>query len=130
MTDRAKMRVFWLTILCVFAVMVMALVNRCEEAKDTLAKPTEGGDAGASTAPEPEMWGGYPLSQFHIDHDRFLPATDPALIAAEAATFLEPTDDVLGLLLDGEARAYPVRMLSYHHVVNDVVREVPIAVTY
>lgn len=130
MTDRTKMGVFWATVFLVFAVMVMALVNRCEEAKDTLGRPTEGGDANTSTPPEIEMWAGYPRSQFHIDHDRFLPATDPELIAASDATFLQPTDDVLGLILEGEARAYPVRMLSYHHVVNDVVQEVPIAVTY
>jgi hypothetical protein len=36
----------------------------------------------------------------------------------------------LGALAPGNARAYPIRNISYHHIVNDVVSGVPIAVTY
>jgi hypothetical protein len=32
--------------------------------------------------------------------------------------------------MKNEARAYPVRSLSYHHIVNDVIGGVPIAATY
>jgi hypothetical protein len=32
--------------------------------------------------------------------------------------------------LGGESRAYPVRMMAYHHIVNDVVGGVPIVATY
>ena len=31
---------------------------------------------------------------------------------------------------NGEAAAYPVRQLAYHHIVQDVVGGVPIVVTY
>ena len=37
---------------------------------------------------------------------------------------------VLGLEWRGEARAYPVRMMRYHHIANDTVRGVPVLVTY
>ena len=44
--------------------------------------------------------------------------------------FLLPTDRVVGLEVDGEARAYPVRFMRWHEVVNDVVGGVPVLVTY
>lgn len=38
--------------------------------------------------------------------------------------------EVLGVEVEGESKAYPLRMLEYHQIVNDVVGGVPIAVTY
>lgn len=43
---------------------------------------------------------------------------------------LEDTDLVVGLLIGGISRAYPVRLLSLHEVVNDRVGENAIAVTW
>jgi hypothetical protein len=37
---------------------------------------------------------------------------------------------ILAVRLGGEARAYPISQMAYHHVLNDVVAGVPIAVTY
>ncbi len=36
----------------------------------------------------------------------------------------------MGLVIDGDARAYPLRMLTRHEIVNDVVGGVPVAVTF
>jgi hypothetical protein len=74
--------------------------------------------------------GPYPRSRFFIDRDRFEPATDPPSRPGRDADFLRPSDEVFGVLVGGRARAYPVTMLSYHHVVNDRVGEAAIAVTY
>ena len=74
--------------------------------------------------------GGLPASQFWIHRDYFLPATDRDTVTAEAATYLAPSEEVFGVVVKGEARAYPIRFLAYHHVVNDRVGDVPIAVTY
>jgi len=43
---------------------------------------------------------------------------------------LDPTEPVVALEIDGDARAYPVRALVWHEIVNDVVGGVPVAVTY
>ncbi len=44
---------------------------------------------------------------------------------------LGPNKDlVLGLEWMGEARAYPIRMLIYHHIVNDTVADRPLLITY
>ena len=37
---------------------------------------------------------------------------------------------ILAVRLGSDARAYPIREMAYHHVLNDVVGGVPVAVTY
>ena len=44
--------------------------------------------------------------------------------------FVEPQDVVLAVSLKGDAAAYPVRQLAYHHLVQDVVGGLPLVVTY
>jgi hypothetical protein len=50
--------------------------------------------------------------------------------SATRAKFLVPGDRVIGVRLGGEARAFPLRLLVWHEVVNDTLAGVPIAVTY
>ncbi|MFZ0789299.1 MAG: DUF3179 domain-containing protein, partial [Chromatiaceae bacterium] len=57
-----------------------------------------------------------------IDRPRFLPADE----APEVRT----GDRVLGLRLDGQARAYPIAILNWHEIVNDRFGDLPVAVTY
>ncbi len=73
---------------------------------------------------------GLPASRFLIDHDRFIASTDPRVVPAEDARWLEAGSEVFGVVLDGEARAYPIPMIAYHHVVNDRLAGIPVAVTY
>ncbi len=49
---------------------------------------------------------------------------------AQVEPLLHETDLVIGVERDGDARAYPVALLSYHEVVNDVVGGVPLAITW
>jgi hypothetical protein len=44
--------------------------------------------------------------------------------------FLVDSDRVIGVVVDGVARAYPLRILNWHEVVNDTVGGRPICVTY
>jgi small-conductance mechanosensitive channel len=60
----------------------------------------------------------------------FNPLSNSAYAAAGEASFVEADDMVLAVAVNGEAAAYPVRLLAYHHVVHDVVGGVPIVVTY
>jgi len=56
---------------------------------------------------------------------------DPRMIEASAETRLDPTEPVVVVRLEGELpRAYPVRYLTWHEIVNDVIGGVPIAVTF
>jgi hypothetical protein len=44
--------------------------------------------------------------------------------------FLVPSDLVIGVEAGGEARAYPLRLLVWHEVVNDTIGGTPVVVTY
>ena len=57
--------------------------------------------------------------------------SDPSFIAVTGETRLAPREPVIALELAGEApRAYPIRYLMWHEIVNDRVGAVPVAVTF
>lgn len=59
----------------------------------------------------------------------FHPYPAPAFADASTAQ-VEASDKVLAVRIGALARAYPIRIMGYHHIVNDMVGSVPIAVTY
>lgn len=85
---------------------------------------------GTPPAEDEPTLGGRPLSEYYLEHDRFLASIDPEVIPAAEATWLRPSDEVFGVVVDDHARAYPITMIAYNHVVNDVIEGIPIAVTY
>ena len=48
---------------------------------------------------------------------------DPLILPAADADYLEPDDRVLGVSINGEHRAYPLRILNLHEMANDVLAE-------
>jgi len=52
------------------------------------------------------------------------------LQVADNLEILDPAEPVVALEINGDARAYPVRVMVSHEIVNDVVGGVPIAITY
>ncbi|MCB0005034.1 MAG: DUF3179 domain-containing protein [Anaerolineales bacterium] len=60
-----------------------------------------------------------------------IPALDHALqIPAAEATYLEPGEPVFGIALNGEAHAYPLRIIDWHEMANDTVGGVPLSLAY
>ncbi|MBI5789941.1 MAG: DUF3179 domain-containing protein [Rhodocyclales bacterium] len=60
-----------------------------------------------------------------------IPAIDaPDFVSAGFAAFLRNDDEVLGLERGAKVRAYPLRILNWHEVVNDRIDGAPIVVTY
>ena len=60
-----------------------------------------------------------------------IPSIDkPKFVALDEAGHLKDAEPVIGLSLGGEMRAYPVQVLMWHEIVNDVIGGVPVAVTY
>ena len=59
---------------------------------------------------------------FHpVDEVRFETASQSKLDAGEM---------IMTVAFNSDARAYPISEMAYHHIVNDVVGGVPVAVTY
>lgn len=60
-----------------------------------------------------------------------IPSLDnPTFIAADQAGFLAPDDRVIGVYRNGLAKAYPIRILNWHEVVNDDFDGAATLVTY
>ena len=55
---------------------------------------------------------------------------DPAFEAVSEASWLEPVEPVLALEIAGDARAYPLRIMTWHELVNGTVGGVPVTVSY
>ena len=81
-------------------------------------------DLSQATVPVEEIHSGGPPK------DGIPALSKPRLIAAKAATYLAAGDRVIGVAMGNEARAYPIRILNYHEIVNDQLGRQAIAVTY
>ncbi len=55
---------------------------------------------------------------------------DPESVPADLARFMRDTDTVFGVSLGGERRAYPVKVLSWHELLNDTVGGQPITLSF
>jgi Protein of unknown function (DUF3179) len=69
------------------------------------------------------MWGGVPVDG--------IPSLDsPPTIPAARATYLAGDERVFGVALGDRARAYPLRFLDWHEMVNDELAGQPYALSY
>jgi hypothetical protein len=60
-----------------------------------------------------------------------IPAVDePVFQNVAAVDWLTPAEAVLAFELDGEARAHPIQVLTWHELVNDTVGDAPVTVSY
>ncbi len=83
--------------------------------------PAEG--APHTIRPEEIVWGGVRVNG--------IPSLDdPEVIEAHAARYLEHDEQVFGVFLNGEARAYPLRIMNWHEMTNDAVGDVPFSLAY
>jgi glucan phosphoethanolaminetransferase (alkaline phosphatase superfamily) len=69
------------------------------------------------------------LSHVNVYEKMFHPMGAPVFESVEA-TKLEGKEMVLAVKMGGAARAYPIRIIAYHHIANDTVGGVPIVATY
>jgi len=64
------------------------------------------------------------------EKDCFPSVDQPKFLTVEEGSRVWLDDDeVIGLVYDGVAKAYPLKMVDYHHIVNDMFGDEPIAVT-
>jgi len=97
-------------------------------------------DAFADEARWKGEWPDTDFSKTSIDFNEILsggppkdgiPAIDnPKFIKVSEATHLSETEPVIGVVVDGVAKAYPLQVLMWHEIVNDTIADVPITVTF
>ncbi|MFN2477418.1 MAG: DUF3179 domain-containing protein, partial [Chthoniobacterales bacterium] len=83
-----------------------------------------GFDISNATVPRNEILAGGP------PRDGIPSIDQPRFIIPGAADYLHEDDLVVSVQLEGTTRAYPLRILVWHEIVNDVIGTRPIAVTY
>jgi hypothetical protein len=60
-----------------------------------------------------------------------IPSLDnPAMIAADDAGYLLDGDLIFGVEIGGDVRAFPLRIMGWHEMMNDVIGGVPVALAY
>lgn len=60
-----------------------------------------------------------------------IPAIDrPRLLPADNVDFVSGADRILGLVMGNTARAYPVRILNWHEIVNDRIEGKAVVISY
>ena len=69
------------------------------------------------------------LSRMNVYELMFHPMGAPTFEAA-ASSKLDKNEMVIAVRVNGVPRAYPIRSISYHHIVNDTVGGIPIVATY
>ena len=69
------------------------------------------------------VWGG-------VRQDGIPPLRNPTMLAADDIGYLEDDHIVFGISVNGDARAYPKRILAWHEMFVDVVGGVPVAGVY
>jgi hypothetical protein len=83
-----------------------------------------GFDFSRHSIPVDEIRGGGPAK------DGIPSLTDPKFVQAAEARFLKDKDKVMGIEIEGEARAYPINILNWHEGVNDTIKNSAILVTW
>ena len=83
---------------------------------------------------------GFDLSDATIPRDELvpggpprdgIPAIDrPQFVKPSEVNFLRDEDRVLSVKIDNEVRAYPLRILNWHEIVNDQIGDQAVGVTY
>lgn len=72
---------------------------------------------------EEVVWGGVPMAG--------IPALDdPPTMPGSKARYLRGKEKVFGIVVNGEARAYPLRFLSWHEMLNDSLGGEPITLSF
>jgi len=60
-----------------------------------------------------------------------IPSIDePQMVSPTQVDFLEPDDRILGITHNGITKAYPVKILNWHEIVNDHFGDQPVVVSY
>lgn len=86
--------------------------------------PYNGFDLTQSLVPQSEIYSGGPSK------DGIPALLDPEFQAGLNADWLDNEDRVLGIFMHGVAKAYPLRILNWHEIVNDKIGDEYFVITY
>jgi len=117
----------WLAMTAALAITLAACGKSAPD--DSAEDPGGGSPTEAESTPDPlvdpdDIISGGPPP------DGIPPIDDPKFLAASDAGFLTDREPVLAVEIDGEAKAYPLQIMTWHEIVNDEIGGVSVSVTY
>ena len=135
MDNRRVLR--WGVVVAVALVAVYFVVDRPED-------ETTSTSASAATSSYPSNWRyEWPSTDFgkaSIDFEDIIsggppkdgipPIDNPKFKPVSEVSNLADTEPVIGLIVNGEKKAYPLQVLMWHEIVNDEIGGVPVSVTF
>ena len=104
---------------CVIFLLVLACLPLCVE-----ARKKNGFDVGNAAIPIREIKAGGP------PRDGIPALNNPSFVQSSQVDFLSEDDRIIGVRFKNTARAYPIRILNWHEIVNDRIDDQYFAVTY
>ena len=99
------------------------LYLRIDPEFDRFLRPEDLTRARAKIRAEEITWGG-------VVKDGIPSLDNPTLIPASKAGYLRDDDLVFGVAINGDVRAYPLRIMGWHEMFNEVIGGVPVALAY
>jgi len=123
-SDRAQPARVDLRLLACALALLAAFAGSADEPASPAEAPANGFDLSKRVVPREAIRSGGPA------RDAIRGVDAPEFARPEEAVWAPPPVPVIGLALAGEARAYPVHLMEYHQIVNDVVGGEAVAVTY
>ncbi len=105
-------------------VLIRLLLASMMVSNANAAEFSNGFDLSNSTLPVTEILHGGP------PRDGIPAISKPTMISAASADYLNPEDRIVGITRQGQSRAYPIRILNWHEIVNDEIDGERFAITY
>ena len=107
-----------------FAALMVDTLRRVDPKFDLFFRAGWQNGDGMRVRMEEIVWGG-------VAAMTGIPSLDyPHMIAAAAADYLTGDDLVFAVEIAGDARAYPLRIMGWHEMLNDTIGGVPVALAY
>ena len=96
------------------------------------------GRGGDETSPPAEVAGSTPEALVNPDEiisggpppDGIPPIDEPKFQPTDEVDWLDEQEPVIVMEIDGDARAYPLQIMTWHEIVNDEVGGLPISITF
>ncbi|MHC4625188.1 MAG: DUF3179 domain-containing protein, partial [Planctomycetota bacterium] len=114
-----------------FSVTFMAAPDAWAEGEEYLSGPVEGGLPGWRTNTAKRTVGLYELESGGPGKDGIPGIDRPKFVGSDKAQkWLKDKEPVISLVVNEEAKAYPLQILIWHEIVNDRVGDIPVIVTF
>lgn len=123
-SPRQPVRWYWLSMAASFFAAILTVGTLVSVSTNAHAVTHNGFDLSDASVPASKIERGGP------PRDGIPALTNPDFVPVDEADYLDPNDRVMGVIIGGKAKAYPIGILNWHEIVNDSIDSQHYAVTW